>query len=350
MQIEVRDIGKAFGKFPALERIDLTIHSGELIALLGPSGSGKTTLLRLIAGLDYPDRGSILFGNEDIGSRPIRERRVGFVFQHYALFKHLTVFENIAFGLRVRKRRERPDEAAIRAKVLELLDLVQLGGLDARYPSQLSGGQRQRVALARALAIDPRVLLLDEPFGALDAKVRKELRRWLRELHDHTGYTTIFVTHDQEEAMELADRVVVVNKGRIEQAGTPAEIYQRPASSFVYDFLGNVNVLPGELTADALRIDGATIALQDPAELAPGLVDVYVRPHELRVLPAAAAGLTVTLRSVQRTGALVRLRGVLAGETAVDIELPQTDPAAAGCRVGEQLKVGLLAWRLFRKP
>jgi sulfate transport system ATP-binding protein len=250
VQIQIRDIAKQFGKFPALEQVDLDIRSGELIALLGPSGSGKTTLLRLIAGLDFPDRGSILFGNEDIADRPIRERRVGFVFQHYALFKHLTVFENIAFGLRVRKRRERPDEASIRAKVLELLELVQLGGLEQRYPNQLSGGQRQRVALARALAIDPRVLLLDEPFGALDAKVRKDLRRWLRELHDRTGHTTLFVTHDQEEAFELADRVAILNKGKIEQIGTPAQIVNHPATEFVAEFVDGIDLKRIDTVAD----------------------------------------------------------------------------------------------------
>ncbi len=329
-------------------RSTLEIRSGELIALLGPSGSGKTTLLRLIAGLDFPDRGSILFGNEDIASRPIRERRVGFVFQHYALFRHLTVFENIAFGLRVRRRSERPPEAAIRAKVLELLDLVQLSGLDQRYPTQLSGGQRQRVALARALAIDPRVLLLDEPFGALDAKVRKDLRSWLRDLHHRTGYTTIFVTHDQEEALELADRVVVVNKGRIEQAGTPEDLYERPASPFVFAFLGNVNVLSGVLEGQAVRIGNASIPLAEPAQLSSGPVKVYVRPHDIRVTPPDARGLGVTVREVQRTGATVHLRTLLDGhEAAFDIELPHLDPATHGRQPGDRLRVGLEAYRLF---
>jgi sulfate transport system ATP-binding protein len=281
MHIQIRDIHKQFGSFPALSKVDLDIQSGELIALLGPSGSGKTTLLRVIAGLEFPDQGSILFGDEDIADRPIRERRVGFVFQHYALFKHLTVFENIAFGLRVRERKERPSEDAIRRKVLELLDLVQLSGLDQRYPTQLSGGQRQRVALARALAIDPRVLLLDEPFGALDAKVRKDLRSWLRELHDKTGYTTIFVTHDQEEALELADRVVVMNKGRIEQVGTTDQVYEQPASTFVFDFLGNVNVLPGTLVGRSLQIADSALALQTEQDHPSGAVDIYVRPHDL---------------------------------------------------------------------
>jgi sulfate transport system ATP-binding protein len=348
VQIEIRDIRKEFGKFPALEQVDLTIRSGELIALLGPSGSGKTTLLRLIAGLDYPARGSILFGDEDIANQALRDRRVGFVFQHYALFKHMTVFENIAFGLRVRKRSERPNEGAIRAKVLELLELVQLSGLDQRYPNQLSGGQRQRVALARALAIDPRVLLLDEPFGALDAKVRKDLRRWLRELHDRTGYTTVFVTHDQEEALELADRVVVMNRGRVEQVGTPQEVYERPASPYVFNFLGNVNVLSGELTAGALRIGAASLPLDELQALQPGPVDIYVRPHDVRVIASDAPGLDVTVREVQRTGATVHLRTRLDGSDAhFDIELPHLAVAAVGRKPGDRLRVALAVWRLF---
>ncbi|HTQ36481.1 MAG TPA: sulfate/molybdate ABC transporter ATP-binding protein [Steroidobacteraceae bacterium] len=348
MQIEIRDIRKEFGKFPALQQVDLTIHSGELIALLGPSGSGKTTLLRLIAGLDYPARGSILFGHEDIANHPIRERRVGFVFQHYALFRHLTVFENIAFGLRVRRRRDRPGEAAIRARVLELLELVQLAGLEQRYPAQLSGGQRQRVALARALAIEPRVLLLDEPFGALDAKVRKELRRWLRELHDRTGYTTVFVTHDQEEALELADRVVIMNKGRVEQVGTPEEVYERPASPYVFHFLGNVNVLPCQLAQGAVRIGAASLPLCETPGLPPGAVDVYVRPHDVQVVAGDVPGLDVTVREIRRTGATVHLRTVLDGsDSPFDIELPHLDPAAVGRAAGDRLRVALAAWRLF---
>jgi sulfate/thiosulfate transport system ATP-binding protein len=350
VQIEIRDIRKEFGKFPALEQVDLTIRSGELIALLGPSGSGKTTLLRLIAGLDYPARGSILFGDEDIANHPLRERRVGFVFQHYALFKHMTVFENIAFGLRVRKRRERPKEDAIRTKVLELLELVQLGGLEQRYPNQLSGGQRQRVALARALAIDPRVLLLDEPFGALDAKVRKDLRRWLRELHDRIGYTTVFVTHDQEEAFELADRVVVMNRGRVEQVGTPQEVYERPASPYVFNFLGNVNVLSGELAPGALRICGDTLPLNGPQDLADGPVDLYVRPHDVRIVGTDAPGLDATVLEVHRTGATVHLRTRLDCSNAhFDVELPHLDAAAQGRKPGDRLKVALAAWRLFPK-
>jgi sulfate transport system ATP-binding protein len=237
MQISIRKLTKSYDSVAALNAIDLDIASGELLALLGPSGSGKTTLLRAIAGLEPIDGGRIRFGDIDATELSVQERRVGFVFQHYALFKHMSVLDNITFGLRVRKRRHRPARAEIRRRGEELLKLVQLGGLEARYPNQLSGGQRQRVALARALAIEPRVLLLDEPFGALDAKVRKELRVWLRQLHDETGYTTVFVTHDQEEALELADRVVVMNAGSIEQVDVPEAILRRPATHFVAEFI-----------------------------------------------------------------------------------------------------------------
>src|ERR1700694_5781774 len=242
--IEVKNIVKKFGAFAALDDVDLNVADGELLALLGPSGSGKTTLLRIIAGLDWPDSGEVSFDGENALARGAGERQVGFVFQHYALFRHMTVFENVAFGLRVQPRAVRKDEASIRSRVKELLDLVQLDWLSDRYPSQLSGGQRQRIALARALAIEPRMLLLDEPFGALDAKVRKELRHWLREVHNATGVTTIFVTHDQEEAMDLADRVVVLRLGLIEQVGTPEELDEHPASAYVFDFLGESNQLP----------------------------------------------------------------------------------------------------------
>ena len=232
MDIHVRKVHKHFGSFKALDGVDLDIRSGELIALLGPSGSGKTTLLRVIAGLEFADHGAILFGGEDMARVPVRERQVGFVFQHYALFKHMKVIDNVSFGLTVRKNR--PDKETIRRRALELLDLVQLSGLENRYPSQLSGGQRQRVALARALAVEPKVLLLDEPFGALDAKVRKDLRRWLRRLHKELHITTVFVTHDQEEAMEVADRVVVMDRGRVAQVGTVDSLYEHPVSPFVF--------------------------------------------------------------------------------------------------------------------
>ena len=268
MSIELTSITKRFGDFTAVDNIDLRVETGELVALLGPSGSGKTSLLRIIAGLESPDAGIVSFHGEDATDRHPGDRHVGFVFQHYALFGHLTIFENVAFGLRVRPRAQRLPEAAIRVKVRTLLELVQLDWLADRYPHQLSGGQRQRIALARALAVEPRVLLLDEPFGALDARVRQELRRWLRRLHDDVHVTSVFVTHDQEEALEVADRVVVMNHGRIEQIGTPDHVYDHPATSFVFEFLGHVNRFPGD---------------------APD--DVYARPHEVAVarMPAADA-------------------------------------------------------------
>ncbi|UUD62212.1 sulfate ABC transporter ATP-binding protein [Pseudomonas seleniipraecipitans] len=243
MSIQVQGINKHFGQFKALNDINLNINSGELVALLGPSGCGKTTLLRIIAGLEVPDTGSIVFHGEDVSEHDVRDRKVGFVFQHYALFRHMTVFDNVAFGLRMKPKGERPNENVIKKKVHDLLDLVQLDWLSDRYPEQLSGGQRQRIALARALAVEPKVLLLDEPFGALDAKVRKELRRWLARLHEEVHLTSVFVTHDQEEAMEVADRIVVMNKGVVEQIGSPAEVYEKPASDFVYHFLGDANRL-----------------------------------------------------------------------------------------------------------
>ena len=246
MTIDVQNIVKQFGSFRALDNVSLNLPRGELVALLGPSGCGKTTLLRIIAGLENADSGRILLDGEDATEKHVRERQVGFVFQHYALFRHMTVFENVAFGLRVKPRKVRPSEAEIRRRVAELLDLVQLGWLKDRFPAQLSGGQRQRIALARALAVEPQVLLLDEPFGALDAKVRKELRRWLRRLHDELHISSIFVTHDQDEALEVSDRIVLMNKGRIEQIGSPRQIYEEPATSFAYSFIGNVNTFRGQ--------------------------------------------------------------------------------------------------------
>ncbi|HJV68212.1 sulfate ABC transporter ATP-binding protein [Ideonella sp.] len=292
MSIEVRNLVKHFGPLAVCDHLNLDIPSGELVALLGPSGSGKTTLLRMIAGLEQPDSGSVLFHGEDATFADVRERQVGFVFQHYALFGHMTIFENIAFGLRVRPRASRPSDEAIRQKVMELLELVQLDPLAQRYPHQLSGGQRQRVALARALAVEPKVLLLDEPFGALDAKVRKELRRWLRRLHDEMHVTSVFVTHDQEEAMEVADRIVVMNEGRIEQVGAPDEVYDHPATPFVLKFLGDVNLFHGR------------------AGLAPGHDEgvSYVRPHELDVVAEAGEGTwAVTLAQTLTVGPNTRL-------------------------------------------
>lgn len=281
MSIEVQHLSKRFGSFQALNDISLRIDSGELVALLGPSGCGKTTLLRIIAGLETPDSGQVLFSGENATGVHVRERQVGFVFQHYALFRHMNVFENVAFGLRVRPRALRPAEADIKERVYRLLKLVQLDWLADRYPSQLSGGQRQRIALARALAVEPKVLLLDEPFGALDAKVRKELRRWLRRLHDDLNVASVFVTHDQEEALEVADRVVLMNRGQIEQVGTPQEVWEHPATPFVYGFLGDVNQFDGEVSQGVLQLEGFTV----PADALESKVaaTAYVRPHEFSV-------------------------------------------------------------------
>jgi len=285
MSIEVRNVSKQFGSFQALRDVSLDIASGELIALLGPSGCGKTTLLRIIAGLETPDVGSIHFSGEDTTDVHVRERGVGFVFQHYALFRHMTVFDNVAFGLRMKPRAERPAKAVIRDKVMRLLQLVQLDWIAERYPSQLSGGQRQRIALARALAVEPKVLLLDEPFGALDAKVRKELRRWLRRLHDELHVTSIFVTHDQEEALEVADRVVVINQGQIEQQGTPQEVWEHPASPFVYGFLGDVNLFHGRASEGRIHLDGGMQLEHTESHAAQEgtRAFAYVRPHDLEV-------------------------------------------------------------------
>lgn len=279
MSIQVKNITKMFGSFKALNDVTLDVPSGGLVALLGPSGSGKTTLLRVIAGLEQPDSGTVLFNGEDARERKAKERGVGFVFQHYALFRHMTVFENVAFGLRVRPKETRPGKAEIYEKVFELLKLVHIDSLYNRYPSELSGGQRQRVALARALAVEPKVLLLDEPFGALDAKVRKELRRWMRHLHDEIHVTSVFVTHDQEEAFEVADMVVIMNEGRVEQIGKPEEVYHLPANAFVYDFIGNINLLKGYVKKDG-EIEIARSGKEMPGK---SLVTVYVRPHHVEI-------------------------------------------------------------------
>jgi len=314
MSIELRNIDKRFGSFVAVDHVDLDVATGELVALLGPSGSGKTTLLRIIAGLETPDEGSVSFHGEDATDVHARERQVGFVFQHYALFGHLTIFENVAFGLRVRPRRHRPHEAAIAKKVHALLDLVQLDWLADRYPHQLSGGQRQRIALARALAVEPRVLLLDEPFGALDARVRQELRRWLRRLHDEVHVTSVFVTHDQEEALEVADRVVVMNHGRVEQVGTPEEVYDRPTTPFVFEFLGHVNRLP--------TCDGA---------------EAFTRPHEFRVERSPAPA-SLPARFVHGTaiGPVARLEFALEPSAqTVNVALPREEYRELALRAGE---------------
>jgi sulfate/thiosulfate transport system ATP-binding protein len=314
VSISVRGITKNFGHFKALRSVDLEIPAGQLVALLGPSGSGKTTLLRIIAGLEFADSGTVEFGGKDITDRTARERHVGFVFQHYALFRHMTVFENIAFGLRVRPRRFRPSKEQIRTKVNELLRLIQLQSQAGRYPSQLSGGQRQRVALARALAVEPSVLLLDEPFGALDAKVRQELRHWLRHLHDEVHITSVFVTHDQEEALELADIVAVMNDGRIEQVGSPDEVYNRPASSFVYNFLGNVNLFHG-------RVDDGKTYIHDEATGKP----IFVRPHLLEITrqPNGGNHFRATTKHINAAGPLVKVEALTDWGATVRVELSQ---------------------------
>jgi sulfate/thiosulfate transport system ATP-binding protein len=284
MSIQVRNVVKRFGAFTALDDVSLDFETGELVALLGPSGCGKTTLLRIIAGLEFADAGTVLLDGADASATHARERQVGFVFQHYALFRHMSVFDNVAFGMRMKPRAIRPDAATIANKVHELLRLVQLDWLADRFPAQLSGGQRQRIALAQALAVEPRVLLLDEPFGALDAKVRKELRRWLRRLHDELRVTTIFVTHDQEEALEVADRVVLMDRGHVEQVGTPDEVYHRPATPFVYGFLGAVNLFHGRIEADGIRVGSAGLN-HDTDGIAHGAeVVAFARPHELDIV------------------------------------------------------------------
>ena len=332
MSIEIRNVSKKFGEFHALRDVSLDVNSGELMALLGPSGCGKTTLLRIIAGLETADAGSILFAGEDTTDVHVRERQVGFVFQHYALFRHMTVFENVAFGLRVKPRRQRPDEARIKAKVHELLGLVQLDWLAARFPSQLSGGQRQRIALARALAVEPKVLLLDEPFGALDAKVRKELRRWLRRMHDELHVTSIFVTHDQEEALEVADRVVLMNAGRIEQIGSPQEVWDHPASPFVYGFLGDVNLFHGRAHEGEVHLEGMQLQAPEHAGAQNAKAFAYVRPHDLDVqryvagqgrdADGTARGIVVRLDRAIVVGPVARLELIAVEDT----QQPGKDP------------------------
>jgi sulfate transport system ATP-binding protein len=331
MTIQIQNVSKRFGTFEALNGVNLDIAPGELVALLGPSGSGKTTLLRVIAGLELPDAGRILFNGQDTTATRVQEREVGFVFQHYALFRHMTIFDNVAFGLTVRPRATRPSKAEIRRRVMELLHLVQLDWLADRYPHQLSGGQRQRIALARALAIEPKVLLLDEPFGALDAKVRKDLRRWLRRLHDEINLTSVFVTHDQEEALEVADRVVVFNQGRIEQVGTPDEVYDHPATPFVYQFLGNVNVFHG-------RVQEGTPAA------------AYVRPHDMTVSRAPQAGsIAAKLMNVQRIGRDARLEfEEVANAATIEVHLAREHFDSLDANEGELLHLTPTRERVFR--
>jgi sulfate transport system ATP-binding protein len=339
MSVAAQQIRKTFGSFTALDGVNLNVERGKLVALLGPSGSGKTTLLRIIAGLEYADPGSgrILFHGEDVTDVPAGKRRVGFVFQHYALFRHMTVFENIAFGLKVRKLKDRPSSAEIGERVRKLLKLVQLESYGGRYPHQLSGGQRQRIALARALAVEPKVLLLDEPFGALDAKVRKELRRWLRQFHDEIGLTTIFVTHDQEEALEIADQVVIMNNARVEQVGTPQEVYDRPASPFVYQFLGNVNVLKTQALAAA-----GVPAAQAAGMQADGRV--YVRPHDVEVAPydADQPGIAAVVRYIHTAGPAARLTlEQVQNRETVEVETSRLTLAGLDLKVGDLVNLRL---------
>jgi sulfate transport system ATP-binding protein len=351
MTIEVRNIVKKFGVFAALDDVDLKVGDGELLALLGPSGSGKTTLLRIIAGLDWPDAGEVSFDGENALAHSASERHVGFVFQHYALFRHMTVFENVAFGLRVQPRAIRKDEASIRARVKELLDLVQLDWLSDRYPSQLSGGQRQRIALARALAIEPRVLLLDEPFGALDAKVRKELRQWLRSLHNEISVTSIFVTHDQEEALEVANRVVVMDKGRIEQIGSPGEVYDEPATAFVHGFIGESIVLPVDVSDGCVRFGGRALNIA-AAGVASGASKLFVRRHDMQIVPAGSGALQGAVRHIRSFGPVQRAEIALCAsgdeasiaDATIEIDAPRERQLRAGDIIGLEPR----RYRIFR--
>jgi sulfate transport system ATP-binding protein len=335
MSITIQNLNKRFGTYKALDGINLDVKSGELIALLGPSGCGKTTLLRIIGGLDTADSGMLLFHGKDVDQKHARERNVGFVFQHYALFRHMTVFENVAFGLRVKPRKMRPDEREIKRRVHQLLNLVQLEWLADRYPPQLSGGQRQRIALARALTIEPQILLLDEPFGALDTKVRKDLRRWLRQLHDELHVTSVFVTHDQEEALEVADRIVVMNHGKIEQVGSPDDVYTRPSSPFVYEFIGDVNLFHSRENAAWVRQHTDAVA--------------FVRPHDIDISSSRQAeeALPARIKDVRPLGSVVRLEAAVdesgkSIEVEISRERYERNPFTRGDQVfllARQLKV-----------
>ena len=346
MSIAIRHITKRFGSFLALDDVSLDVPSGALLALLGPSGSGKTTMLRIIAGLESPDRGIVLHHDEDVTQRSPKERNVGFVFQHYALFRHMSVFENVAFGMRVRNK---PVEQ-ITPRVRELLGLVRLEGLEKRYPSQLSGGQRQRVALARALAVEPRVLLLDEPFGALDAKVRQELRQWLRRLHEEIHLTTVFVTHDQEEAFEVADRVVVMRSGRVEQAGTPQEVFDHPANPFVMDFLGNVNVFHGRAQDGKLVLGGLEVEYPDHPHAESKNVMGYVRPHELDIdrFPNGKSSIEARVMQINPAGSVAKVR-VMSDEfgLALNVDLPLERYSQLELKVGDAIFVSPRKVRVF---
>jgi sulfate transport system ATP-binding protein len=345
MNIDIIGVAKRFGSFPALHGVDLAIRSGELVALLGPSGSGKTTLLRILAGLEYPDGGEVRFDGDDVLEISARDRHVGFVFQHYALFRHMRVFDNVAFGPRAVPRRRRLSEDDIRRKVESLLDLVKIGELAQRFPGQLSGGQRQRVALARALATEPRVLLLDEPFGALDAKVRKDLRRWLRDLHSELHVTSVLVTHDQEEALEIADRIVVMQAGQIEQEGTPAEVYEHPATAFVHDFIGESVVLPVEIRAGAVTLAGRALPL-DRQGAPDGPARLFVRPHDLRLVDPEAAPIAARVVAKRGVGAACRLEAEVTGDAGRTL-VESIAPPDCAIAIGETIGLAPERYRIF---
>ncbi|MCK9229650.1 MAG: sulfate/molybdate ABC transporter ATP-binding protein [Syntrophales bacterium] len=351
MSIEIRNISKTFGTFKALDNVSLTVKNGELVALLGPSGSGKTTLLRILAGLEEadPGGGGIFFHNADVARRHVSARGVGFVFQHYALFRHMSVFENIAFGLRVKRRNQRPDKQFISNKVHDLLKLIQLEGMANRYPHQLSGGQRQRVALARALAVEPKVLLLDEPFGALDAKVRKELRSWLRRLHDEIHVTSVFVTHDQEEALEVADRVVVTNLGRIEQIGTPDQVFHRPANEFVMNFLGNVNTFRGRINEGTVQFDSIEMPFSENRRKINGEARIFIRPHDVTIDTTAGgqSALEAAVLRVNTAGPLVRVELITSAGQNLTSEISQERFASMNLEPGGKVYVRPRHIRVF---
>lgn len=349
MSIEIQQVIKKFGSFTALKGINLQIKTGELLALLGPSGCGKTTLLRIISGMEEANEGRVFFRGDDVSKRKVCERGVGFVFQHYALFHHMTVLENVSFGLKVRPRHLRLPKKEIATRAHELLRLVRLEGLAHRFPSQLSGGQRQRVALARALAIEPNVLLLDEPFGSLDAKVRKELRQWLRNLHDRLHMTTIFVTHDQEEALEVADRVVVMNEGRIEQIGTPDEVYHHPANAFVYHFLGNVNLFHCRLE------NGKVFIANTPVNIKAGLTGngqkakIYIRPHLLEISREPKQdGFKGVIQFINSAGATAKIEVLSEWGETVQVEMAQEQFRVLALTKGESVFVVLKEAMLFQ--
>jgi sulfate transport system ATP-binding protein len=350
MSIQIENIVKQFNNFTALSNVSLSIPSGELVALLGPSGCGKTTLLRIIAGLERADSGRILFNGADTTESHVRERKVGFVFQHYALFRHMTVFDNVAFGLSVRPKQTRPSKQEIKEKVMKLLQLVQLENMATRYPSQLSGGQRQRIALARALAVEPQVLLLDEPFGALDAQVRAELRRWLRRLHDEIHVTSVFVTHDQEEALEVADRIVVMNKGKIEQAGTPDQVYENPATPFVLNFLGNVNLFHGRVSQGQVQLSGLHVNSNGYAGTDDAPAVAYVRSHDIDIerTQQDSTALKAEIKHILKLGPSVRITLNIEGSSEfIEAELTRDVFQTLGLLPGESVFVRPRQVRVF---